>query len=79
MARTPNGQVLDKTKQCLRVTMLKWQDLWLSMKMPKIHCIVHGSKVYSNHGDPSLAIILIVPLLKLVVPGPMHGIIGTSG
>jgi hypothetical protein len=37
MARTPNGQVLDETKRCLRVTMLKWRDLWLSMKMPKIH------------------------------------------
>jgi hypothetical protein len=41
MARTPNGQltneVLDETKRCLRVTMLKWRDLRLSMKMPKIH------------------------------------------
>jgi hypothetical protein len=41
MARTPNGEltneVLEETKRCLRVTMLKWRDLRLSMKMPKIH------------------------------------------
>jgi hypothetical protein len=41
MARTPNGkltnEILNEMKRCLRVTMLKWRDLWLSMKMPKIH------------------------------------------
>jgi hypothetical protein len=41
MARTPNGEltneILEETKRCLRVTMLKWRDLRLSMNMPKIH------------------------------------------
>jgi hypothetical protein len=41
MARTPTGKlkgvILEKAQQCLHVTMLKWRDLWLSMKMPKIH------------------------------------------
>jgi hypothetical protein len=41
MARTPTreltGVILDKTRQFLHVTMLKWKDLWLLMKMPKIH------------------------------------------
>jgi hypothetical protein len=41
MARTPTGElteaILDETRRCLRVTMLKWRDLRLSMKMPKIH------------------------------------------
>jgi hypothetical protein len=41
MARTPNGgltnEILEETKQCLGVMMLKWRDLWLSMNMPKIH------------------------------------------
>jgi hypothetical protein len=43
MARTPTGEligvILDETRQCLHVTMLKWRDLWLSMKMPKIHAL----------------------------------------
>jgi hypothetical protein len=43
MARTPNGeltpQILKELKRCLRVTMLKWRDLRLSMKMPKIHAL----------------------------------------
>jgi hypothetical protein len=41
MARTPTNEltdlIRDETKRCLRVTMLKWRDLRLSMKMPKIH------------------------------------------
>ncbi|WP_288993338.1 hypothetical protein [uncultured Marinobacter sp.] len=41
MARTPTGEltgaILDETRRCLKVTMLKWRDLRLSMKMPKIH------------------------------------------
>ena len=41
MAKTPAGvlteAILDETKRCLRVTMLKWRDLRLSTKMPKIH------------------------------------------
>jgi hypothetical protein len=41
MARTPTGELLtggiqDETRQCLHETMIKWRDLWLSMKMPKI-------------------------------------------
>jgi hypothetical protein len=44
MARTPTreltGVILDETKRCLHVTMLKsWRDLRLSMKMPKIHAL----------------------------------------
>jgi hypothetical protein len=44
MARTPTGEltgvILDETRRCLHdVTMLKWRDLWLSMKMPKIHAL----------------------------------------
>jgi hypothetical protein len=41
MARTPTGElteaILEETKRCLRVTMVKWRDLRLSMKLPKIH------------------------------------------
>jgi hypothetical protein len=41
MARTPPGvlteAILDETRRCLRVTMMKWRDLRLSTKMPKIH------------------------------------------
>ena len=41
MARTPAGvlteAILDETRRCLRVTMMKWRDLRLSTKMPKIH------------------------------------------
>jgi hypothetical protein len=43
MARTPTGEptrvILDETRRCLHVTMLKWRDLRLSMKMPKIHAL----------------------------------------
>jgi hypothetical protein len=43
MARTPTGEltgvILDETRGCLHVTMLKWRDLRLSMKMPKIHAL----------------------------------------
>jgi hypothetical protein len=43
MARTPTGEltgvILDKTRQCLHVTMLKWRDLRLLIKMPKIHAL----------------------------------------
>jgi hypothetical protein len=43
MARRPTGKltgvILDKTRQCLHVMMLKWRDLRLSMKMPKIHAL----------------------------------------
>ena len=31
------NRILNETKRCLRVTMLKWRDLRLSMKMSKIH------------------------------------------
>jgi hypothetical protein len=41
MARTPAGvlteAILDEKSRCLRVTMMKWRDLRLSTKMPKIH------------------------------------------
>jgi hypothetical protein len=41
MARTPAGvlteAILDEMRQCLWVTMMKWRDLRLSTKMPKIH------------------------------------------
>ena len=41
MARTPAGVLteasLDETRRCLPVTMMKWRDLRLSTKMPKIH------------------------------------------
>jgi hypothetical protein len=40
-ARIPAGVLteanLDETRRCLCVTMLKWRDLQLYMKMPKIH------------------------------------------
>jgi hypothetical protein len=43
MARTPTGEltrvILDETRRCLHVMMLKWRDLRLSMKMPKIHAL----------------------------------------
>ena len=43
MARTPAGvlteAILDETRRCLHVTTLKWRDLRLSMKMPKIHAL----------------------------------------
>jgi hypothetical protein len=44
MARIiPTGEltrvILDKTRRCLHVMMLKWRDLWLLMKMPKIHAL----------------------------------------
>ena len=41
MARMPNGElteaILVETKLCISVTMLKWRNVWLSMRMPKIH------------------------------------------
>jgi hypothetical protein len=41
MTMTPNGEltneILEEMKGCLRVMMLKWRDLRLSMNMPKIH------------------------------------------
>jgi nitrogen fixation/metabolism regulation signal transduction histidine kinase len=41
MARMPTGEltesILEERKQCLHAMMLKWRDIWLSMKMAKIH------------------------------------------
>jgi hypothetical protein len=41
MARTPAGvlteAILNEMRQCLWVTMMRWRDLRLSTKIPKIH------------------------------------------
>jgi hypothetical protein len=59
MARTPAGEltgvILDKTRRCLHVMMLKWRDLRLSMKMPKIHALedhlIATMKQWNGTGD----------------------------
>jgi uncharacterized tellurite resistance protein B-like protein len=43
LARTKTGDVTDETmettKKCIKAVMLKWRDLGMSMKMPKIHAV----------------------------------------
>jgi hypothetical protein len=59
MARTPTGKltgvILDKTGRCLHVTMLKWRDLRLPMKMPKIQALedhlIASMEQYNESGD----------------------------
>mgnify|MGYP000226090647 CR=1 FL=1 len=43
LARTKTGaandEILAKTTECIKAVMLKWRDLGMSMKMPKIHAV----------------------------------------
>jgi hypothetical protein len=43
LARTKTGEVTEDTMtttaQCLKAVMLKWRDLGMSMRMPKIHAV----------------------------------------
>jgi hypothetical protein len=43
LARTKTGEVTEDTMtttaQCIKAVMLKWQDLGMSMRMPKIHAV----------------------------------------
>jgi hypothetical protein len=43
LARTKTGEVTEDTMtttaQCIKAVMLKWQDLGMSTRMPKIHAV----------------------------------------